>query len=136
MKLLRQTPPDPQQLSLQLDFFSPDYSSRPAVDQPAPAAVPAPALPPADAPELQPSPAAPQPGRRRVQVQDHLLEYRLQRSKRRSIGFVIDEDGLRITAPKWVTVAEIENAIREKQRWIFTKLNERRERSARRLQPH
>ena len=136
MKLLRQTPPDPQQLSLQLDFFSPDYSSRPAVDQPAPAQVPAPALAPADAPELQPAPAAPQPGLRRVQVQDHLLEYRLQRSKRRSIGFVIDEDGLRITAPKWVTVAEIENAIREKQRWIFTKLNERRERSARRLQPH
>jgi len=136
LKLLRQTPPDPQQLSLQLDFFSPDYSSRPAVDQPAPAQVPAPALAPADAPELQPAPAAPQPGLRRVQVQDHLLEYRLQRSKRRSIGFVIDEDGLRITAPKWVTVAEIENAIREKQRWIFTKLNERRERSARRLQPH
>ncbi len=71
-----------------------------------------------------------------MQVRDHLLEYRLVRSKRRSIGFLIDEDGLRITAPKWVTIAEIENAIREKQRWIFTKLSERRERSARRLQPH
>jgi len=71
-----------------------------------------------------------------VQVRDHLLEYRLVRSKRRSIGFLIDEDGLRITAPKWVTIAEIENAICEKQRWIFTKLSERRERSARRLQPH
>lgn len=58
------------------------------------------------------------------------------RSRRRSIGFLIDEDGLRITAPKWVPIAEIENAIREKQRWILTKLNERRERSARRLQPH
>ena len=66
---------------------------------------------------------------------DHVLEYRLLRSKRRSIGFLIDDDGLRITAPKWVTLAEIENAIREKQRWIFSKLNERRERSARRLQP-
>ena len=66
---------------------------------------------------------------------EHLLEYRLLRSKRRSIGFLIDDDGLRITAPKWVTVGEIENAIREKQRWILTKLNERRQRSARRLQP-
>jgi len=71
-----------------------------------------------------------------MQVREQFLEYRLVRSKRRSIGFLIDEDGLRITAPKWVTIAEIENAIREKQRWIFTKLNERRERSARRLQPH
>lgn len=40
-----------------------------------------------------------------------------------------------MTAPKWVTIAEIENAIRDKQRWIFAKLNERRERSARRLKP-
>lgn len=47
---------------------------------------------------------------------------------------MIDEDGLRITAPRWVTIGELENAIREKQRWILTKLNERRERSARRLQ--
>lgn len=74
-------------------------------------------------------------GRRHVKVLDHTLEYRLLRSKRRSIGFLIDDDGLRITAPKWVPLAEIENAIREKQRWILAKLNERRERSARRLQP-
>lgn len=73
--------------------------------------------------------------KRRIQLGEHILEYRLLRSKRRTIGFVIDEDGLRMTAPKWVTLAEIDNAIREKQRWIFAKLNERRERSARRLQP-
>jgi len=137
LKLLRQTPPDPNQLSLQLDFFSPDFSAQPAVDQPAP--VPTPVAP-KEAPELFPAPATPgsvaQPGRRRVQVRDHFLEYRLARSKRRTIGFLIDEDGLRVTAPKWVTVAEIENAIRDKQRWILTKLAERRERSARRLQPH
>ena len=64
-----------------------------------------------------------------------MLDYALLRSKRRSIGFLIDDDGLRVTAPKWVTLAEIENAIREKQRWIFNKLNDRREHSARRLQP-
>lgn len=91
-------------------------------------------------PELFPSPGTPanpvaSGTRRRVHVLDHILEYRLLRSKRRSIGFLIDDDGLRITAPKWVTVIEIENAIREKQRWIFAKLSERRERSARRLQP-
>jgi predicted metal-dependent hydrolase len=68
-------------------------------------------------------------------LQEHVLDYRLLRSKPRSIGFLIDDDGLRITAPKWVTLAEIDSAIVEKQRWIFNKLNERRERSARRLQP-
>ncbi|MGN6390474.1 MAG: M48 family metallopeptidase [Burkholderiaceae bacterium] len=87
------------------------------------------------------SPSRPAPdagaadGRRRIQLGAHLLEYRLCRSKRRSIGFLIDEDGLRITAPKWVTLAEIDQAIREKERWIVAKLTERRERSARRLRP-
>ena len=142
MKLLRQTPPDPQQLALQLDFFSPDTpSSQPRVDRPAPQHVPPAGLSPSrETPELLSLPPAsgPQaatPGRRRVQVGDYLLEYRLQRSKRRTIGFLIDEDGLRITAPRWVPIAEVESAIREKQRWILTKLSERRERSARRLQP-
>ena len=64
-----------------------------------------------------------------------MLDYALQRSKRRSIGFVISEEGLRVTAPKWVTLGDIENAILTKQRWILSKLIERRERSARRLQP-
>lgn len=72
---------------------------------------------------------------RRIQLGEHVLEYALRRSKRRSIGFLIGDEGLSITAPKWVTIAEIDNAIREKQRWIFAKLIERRERSARRLQP-
>ncbi|HJV84732.1 MAG TPA: SprT family zinc-dependent metalloprotease [Noviherbaspirillum sp.] len=142
MKLLRQTPPDPQQLALQLDFFSPEHSSQPKVDQPAPQQAPGSTFVPqrdplqlTPSPSTPPSPAAPQ-GRRRIQVGVHILDYRLLRSRRRSIGFLIDDDGLRITAPRWVSVAEIESAIREKQRWIFAKLTERRERSARRLQPH
>lgn len=81
------------------------------------------------------APPAPANGKRRILVGGHVLDYTLVRSKRRSIGFLIGDDGLRLTAPRWVTIAEIESAIREKQRWIFAKLNERRERSARRLQP-
>ncbi len=136
MKLLRQTSPEPQQLALQLDFFASDFSMHPPVDHPAPAPSPpantqaAPAI--ADAfGEVGVIP----PGKRRVILQELALDYTLLRSKRRSIGFLIDDDGLRITAPKWVPIAEIENAIREKQRWIFAKLNDRRERVARRLQP-
>lgn len=72
---------------------------------------------------------------RRIRLGEHVLEYRLRRSKRQTIGFLIDDDGLRITAPRWVPLAEIAAAIQEKQRWIFAKLAERRERSARRLKP-
>jgi hypothetical protein len=132
LKLLRQNPPDPQQLALQLDFFSSGFSSQPSIDQPAPSPSHPPGI--ARSSVTEPPPAIPA-GMRRIQLGEHPLDYALRRSKRRSIGFMIDDDGLRITAPKWVTLAEIESAIREKQRWIFSKLNERRERSARRLQP-
>lgn len=58
----------------------------------------------------------------------HVLEYTLRRSQRRSIGFLIGADGLRVTAPRWVSQAEIEKALREKQGWILTKLRERQSR--------
>ena len=40
-----------------------------------------------------------------------------------------------ITAPRWVTLADIETAITEKQRWIFTKLNEWQNRVEQRALP-
>jgi len=139
-KLLRQNLPDPNQLALQLDFFSSDFFTPPSVDQPAPDRAPGAgkqgqAAPPSGIAPFEAVTPVPAPGKRRIQLQEHVLDYRLLRSKRRSIGFLIDDDGLRITAPKWVTLAEIDIAIQEKQRWIFAKLNEWRERSARRLQP-
>ena len=73
--------------------------------------------------------------KRRLHIGNHILEFTLQRSKRRTIGFLIDDGGLRVTAPRWVTLTEIEAAIRDKQRWIMAKLTERNERNARRLQP-
>ncbi len=63
------------------------------------------------------------------------LHYLLKRSARRSIGFAIDSTGLTITAPRWVTLADIETAITEKQRWIFTKLNEWQNRVEQRALP-
>ncbi len=96
-------------------------------------------LPGTDAQAAPPLSTVPEPplvaGYRRLRLDDHHLDYRLLRSKRRTIGFLIDDDGLRVTAPRWVTVAEIEMAITEKRVWIFKKINEQRERSVRRLQP-
>lgn len=52
------------------------------------------------------------------------LSYRLRRARRRSIGFLIDDSGLTISAPRWVTLREIEAAIAEKHRWIVRKRRE------------
>ncbi|MDB5776402.1 MAG: metal-dependent hydrolase [Herbaspirillum sp.] len=129
MKLLRQKrqKPGPEQLALQLDLFASTDVQPGIFKSPGPATAPL--------PELVPAPPPVAPGWRRLYVDEHMLDYVLQRSKRRSIGFLINDDGLRVTAPKWAAISEIEKAIHEKQRWIFSKLHERRERSARRLQP-
>jgi predicted metal-dependent hydrolase len=80
------------------------------------------------------APPTDQPPRRQLMVGEFILEYELRRSTRRSIGFMIDDDGLRVTAPKRISIAEIDNAIRTKQHWILDKLKERRERRAARLE--
>ncbi len=59
------------------------------------------------------------------------IRYTLRRARRRSIGFTIDDRGLTVAAPRWVSVAEIEAAIAEKERWIRRKLAEYREWQAR-----
>ncbi len=61
----------------------------------------------------------------------HRVAYELRRSRRRSIGFVIAAEGLSVSAPRWVGLAEIEAALREKAAWILRKLQEQRERDAR-----
>jgi predicted metal-dependent hydrolase len=53
-----------------------------------------------------------------------LLRYQLTRSRRRSIGLVIGENGLRISAPSWVGMSQIEDAIRNKFPWIQRKLQD------------
>ncbi|WP_083969458.1 SprT family zinc-dependent metalloprotease [Kerstersia gyiorum] len=50
------------------------------------------------------------------------LGYTLMRSRRRTIGFLISDDGLRVTAPAWASQAQIDDAVRQKTRWIVTKL--------------
>ncbi len=70
------------------------------------------------------------PARRRagderlVLVAGQALGYRLRRARRRTIGFTIDDRGLTVSAPRWVTIADIEGGIREKGRWILAKLRE------------
>ena len=113
-KFLKKRTPDPNQLSLE-GLFGDTSSATPIASTVPDTPIPA--------------------GHRRICL-DHLnLDYRLLRSKRKTIGFLIDDEGLRVSAPRWVTMNEIEAAIVSKQQWTFRKMNEQRERSVRRLQP-
>lgn len=127
MKLLRPpTSPTPaDSVQLELPLLAPEAPS---------------ALQPPDAPLLAPpaldfSTAPLGPHQRRLTLGERALIYNLKRSSRRTIGFVIDDRGLSITVPRWVTLAEIEHAIAEKQKWIFAKLAEWRTSAARRMLP-
>src|SRR5262249_6331738 len=97
----------PLQLSLQLELFS-DLPIPAPSTPPASAAPPRPAKPPTAQPPARPPASA---NKRQILLSDYWLEYSLLRSKRRTIGFLINEDGLKITAPRWVTVADVEQAI-------------------------
>lgn len=114
----------------QLELFAQDYFAalEPAAAPPAPpqALFKAPPPPRVALPTPPVIPGA--PPLRRIQLGSHAIDYVLRRSSRRSIGFMIDDDGLRVTAPKRLNLSEIDSAIRAKQRWIVTKLEERGER--------
>ena len=60
---------------------------------------------------------------------DTRVAYRLERAARRSIGFQVGAEGLRVRAPRWLTLDQVHTAITEKSRWILEKLRSQRMRS-------
>ncbi len=98
----------------QLEFL---LDAAPAVAAPEQPAAP----PPAPAVEQVLPPGARWP---EVMAEGRTIRFVLQRSRRRTIGFVVSDDGLRVTAPRWVGMAEIDAAVREKSRWILSKLHD------------
>ena len=68
-----------------------------------------------------PTPQVSSASERRLAIANQILVYRLHRVRRRTIGFQVNESGLTIRAPRSVALKEIESAIVENQRWIFTK---------------
>ena len=121
----------------QLELFAQDFFAalKPS-EKPTPPIQPLFKAPPAPPRITLPSPprAPSDPPLRRIVLGNYAVDYELRRSSRRSIGFMIDDDGLRVTAPRRVTLADVDIAIRAKQRWILTKLHERGERRAQRMQ--
>lgn len=106
--------------SAQLSLFDPE-----------PLAITPPPAPPAKVPVA--TPALPGSGgkSRELLMGEHRIGYELRRARRRSIGFSVSAEGLRVSAPRWVPIPEIENALLAKQGWILRKLVEQRERAAR-----
>ena len=64
---------------------------------------------------------------RRIALATCDVAYAFRRAKRRTIGMVIGPDGLEVSAPRWVTVGEIESTLHEKAEWIVRKLVEMQE---------
>lgn len=114
------------QQALQLDFFNDVLGAKPLQDTSVTPSSDTSANT-APTPPLAPSKPSSEPGisSRKILLQEQMIVYELQRSKRRTIGLLITENGLRITAPRWVTLTQIEEAIVEKQNWILTKLSEK-----------
>ena len=125
-------------LQLTLDLFAPEPLPNvpPARTEPAQGATkiiatadpvpPAPAAPLASvmAPAIFRHPRA----NREARLADTHVAYEFRRGKRRTIGFVVGPDGLVVSAPKWVPLYEVDAAVREKGRWIVSKLAEAQER--------
>jgi predicted metal-dependent hydrolase len=61
---------------------------------------------------------------RYIRLGSEIVGYRLRRARRRSIGIVIDNDGLRVAAPGHTPIADVEAFILEKTRWVLKKLSE------------
>jgi len=61
---------------------------------------------------------------RYIQLGSEIVGYRFRRARRRSIGIMIDDDGLRVAAPNHAPMAEVEAFLREKAHWVLKKLSE------------
>ncbi|MCC2597410.1 M48 family metallopeptidase [Pusillimonas sp. MFBS29] len=101
----------------QLELFFSDPPETQPVPPPAPAARPLSIVP------ISCPPSLPAGCRwREVQAPEQKIGYVLQRSRRKSIGLTINDDGLQVRAPNWITLSQIDAAVIEKSAWVLEKL--------------
>ena len=65
---------------------------------------------------------------REILLIGQLVAYEVRRRQRQTIGFSVGREGLSVSAPSWVPLAEIDQAVLGKSGWIVKKLHETRER--------
>jgi predicted metal-dependent hydrolase len=66
--------------------------------------------------------------RHQVQLSGQTVPYELQRARRSSIGFAVGPEGLRVRAPRWVNLTDIEKALLSKGDWILRQLGHQQQR--------
>jgi predicted metal-dependent hydrolase len=114
-------------LQLVLDLF--DGGVTPAQQQPVRPVVHGPHVLPEPLGQVLPKARYAHPrATRRIQLGRTDVAYAFRRGKRRTIGMAIGPDGLEVSAPRWVTLGEVESALHEKADWIARKLVEMQER--------
>lgn len=81
-----------------------------------------------EAPPQAPDATRSEPALRQIRLNGHLLPYVLTRARRRSIGFSVAPEGLRVRAPRWVSLAEVEAALTARADWILRQTQAQQER--------
>jgi predicted metal-dependent hydrolase len=121
---------DPAQLNLWGDA-APEAPATAAPPAPKPAAAPVEPIQAAApiASVLAPATFRHPQANREARLDGHVVGYAFRRARRKTIGFSVGTEGLTVSAPRWVTIGEIESALREKARWVLAKLQEQDERA-------
>ena len=65
---------------------------------------------------------------RRIALAGETIDYQLVRVRRRTIGMQVGTDGLVVRASRWVTIRDVEDALRTHATWILRRLAEWRDR--------
>jgi len=76
---------------------------------------------PSDTLDDAPLPRHPQANREAL-LMGRPVAYRLERGRRRTVGFTVSAQGLAVRAPGWLPVHQIDAALAEKADWILSKL--------------
>lgn len=129
-------------LQLTLDFFDavpaepaptapkqPDRPRKPSGDAPGSVAATTPA--PRLDELLQPAAFRHPRANREAILGDSVVAFEFKRAKRRNIGFMVSPEGLTVSAPRWVPLYEVDDAVRSKTPWILRKLGDAHERQRR-----
>lgn len=124
-------------LQLTLDFFDsvaaepPAKSKEPAKPRKTPPTI-APTTPEPRLDELlQPASFRHPRANREAVLGDSVVAFEFKRARRRNIGFTVGPEGLTVSAPKWVPLYEVDEAVRSKTPWILKKLDDAHERQRR-----
>ena len=75
-----------------------------------------------------PKSATPTPPRSIV-LHNQLIHYRIERARRKTVGMMVDAQGLRVRAAPRVSIVEIERILHSKSDWILKNLHKVRVRA-------